>query len=83
MHLHGQPFGGVLENISFTSSFNGKKCKKKCEDKLFLNKMISQIKMHAATNWSNHLKKHQTFDFVSNDRYVFNAIFKNYIFRDF
>ena len=27
-------------------------------------------------------KKHQTFDFVSNDRYVFNAIFKNYIFRD-
>ena len=28
-------------------------------------------------------KKHQTFDFVSNDRYVFNAIFKNYIFRDF
>ena len=66
MHLHGQPFGVVLENISFTSSFNGKKCKKKiCEDKWFLS------------------KKHQTFDFVSNDRYVFNAIFKNYIFRDF
>ena len=66
MHLHGQPFGGVLENISFTSSFNGKKCKKKkkSEDKWFLS------------------KKHQTFDFVSNDRYVFNAIFKNYIFRD-
>ena len=54
-----------------------------CEDKWFLSKMFSQIKMQAATNWSSHLKKHQTLDFVSNDRYVFNAIFKNYIFRDF
>ena len=61
---------------------NAKK-KKNCEDKWFLSKMFSQIKMQAATNWSSHLKKHQTFDFVSNDRYVFNAIFKNYIFRDF
>ena len=34
------------------------------EDKcFFLSKIFSQIKMQAATNWSSHLKKHQTFDF--------------------
>ena len=27
------------------------------EDKWFLSKMFSQIKMQAATNWSSHLKK--------------------------
>ena len=51
------------------------------EDKCFLSKMFSQIKMQAATNWPSHLKKHQTFIFFSNDKV--NAIFKNYIFRDF
>ena len=33
------------------------------EDKCFLSKMFYQIKMLAATNWSSHLKKHQTFEF--------------------
>ena len=39
------------------------------EDKCFLSKMSSQIKMQAATNWSNHLKniKHLIF---SNDRFL-------------
>ena len=37
------------------------------EDKWRLSKMLSQIKMQAATNWSSHLKKHQVFDFFSND----------------
>ena len=35
--------------------------KKVLEDKWFLSKMFSQIKMQAATNWSRHFKKHQTF----------------------
>ena len=89
MHLHGQPFGGVLENISFTSSFNGKKCKKKifCEDKWFLSKMFSQIKMQAATNWSSHLKniKHLIL-FQTTDTYLtqfskitFSEIFENHL----
>ena len=59
MHLYGQPFGGVLENNSFTSSFFGKKCKNKetiFEAEWLLSKMFSQIKMQAATNWSSHLK---------------------------
>ena len=66
MHLYGKPFGGVLEKIYLTSSFFGKKRKKKTsvfEDKCFLSKMFSQIKMQAATNWPSHLKKHQTFIF--------------------
>ena len=50
MHLYGKPFGGVLEKNSFTSSFFGKKKEKKknsvFEDKCFLSKMFSQIKMH-------------------------------------
>ena len=63
MHLYGQPFGGVLEKKSFTSSvfFLGKKMQKKkkknvFEDKWFLSKMFSQIKMQAAKKWSSHLK---------------------------
>ena len=51
------------------------------KDKWFVSKMFSQIKMQAATNWSSHLKKNQTFDFFQTTD--FNAIFKNYIFRDF
>ena len=70
---------------SFTSLFFGKKCKKNnnvFEDKWFLSKTFSQIKMQAATNWSSHLKKHQVFDFFFK-RQIFNAFFKNYVFRDF
>ena len=52
------------------------------EDKWFLSKLFSQIKMQAATNWSSHLKKHQVFDFFFK-RQILNAIFKNYVFRDF
>ena len=33
------------------------------EDKCFLSKMFYIVKMQAATNWSSHLKKHQTFEF--------------------
>ena len=33
------------------------------EDKWLFSKMFYQIKMHAATNWSSHLKNHQTFEF--------------------
>ena len=72
------------KKILLLPSFLVKKGKKKTsvfEDKCFLSKMFSQIKMQAATNWPSHLKKHQTFIFFSNDRV--NAIFKNYIFRDF
>ena len=32
------------------------------EEKCFFSKMFYQIKMQAATNWSSHLKKHQTFE---------------------
>ena len=82
MHLYGQPFGGVLEKISFTSSYNGKKATKNVfEDKCFLSKLFSQIKMLAATNWSSHLKNIKHLIFFK--RQIFNAIFKNYIFRDF
>ena len=47
MHLYGKPFGGVLEKNSFTSSFFGKKGKKKLaflKINVFLSKMFSQIK---------------------------------------
>ena len=84
MHLYGQPFGGVLENNSFTSSFFGKKCKNKetiFEVEWLLSKMFSQIKMQAATNWSSHLKNIKHLIFFK--RQIFNAIFKKYVFRDF
>ena len=54
------------------------------EDKCFLGKMFYQIKMQAATNWSSHLKKHQTFqvfqttDFLCNfQKSHFSEIFEN------
>ena len=82
MHLYGQPFAGVLEKNSFTSSFCGKNAKNNVfEDKWFLSKMFSQIKMQGATNWSSHLKNIKHLIFFK--RQIFNAIFKNYIFRDF
>ena len=42
------------------------------EDKWFWSKVFSQIKMQAATNWFSHLKKHQTFDFFSNEFFLCN-----------
>ena len=71
---------------NFTSSFFGKNAKKKkknnvFEDKWFLSKMFSQIKMQAATNWFSHLKNIKHLIFFK--RQIFNAIFKNYIFRVF
>ena len=64
MHLYGQPFGGVLEKNLFSSFFGENPKKNVFEDKWFLSKMFSQIKMQAATNWSSHLKKTiKTFDF--------------------
>ena len=52
------------------------------EDKRFLSKIFYQIKIQANTNWSSHLKKHQTFDFFSNDRF-FRQFSKIAVFRDF
>ena len=55
------------------------------EDKCFLSKMFYQIKMQAATNWSSHLKKHQTFEFFQTTDFFcnfkkshFSEIFENY-----
>ena len=56
------------------------------EDKWFLSKMFSQIKMQAATNWSRHFKKHQTFDlFQTTDfscnfqKLHFSELFENHL----
>ena len=48
----------------------------------FLNKMFYQIKMHAATNWSSHLKKTSNIS-IFFKRQIFYAIFKNRIFPRF
>ena len=70
VQLYGQQFGGVLEKFLLLPRFLVKNANNNVfEDKWFLSKMFSQIKMQAATNWSSHLKKHQTFDFFSNDRF--------------
>ena len=42
------------------------------EDKCFLSKMFYQIKMQAVTNWSSHLKKHQTFQFFQTTDFLCN-----------
>ena len=83
MHLYGQQFGGVLEKKNILlPRFLVKNAKNNVlEDKWFLSKMFSQIKMQAATNWSSHLKKNQPFFFFK--RQIFYAIFKNHIFRVF
>ena len=88
MHLHGQKFSGVFEKFSCTSSFLLVKNAKNniFEDKcFFLIKMFYQIKMQAATNWSSHLEKHQTFqyfqttDFLCNiQKSHFSEIFENH-----
>ena len=55
------------------------------EDKCFLTKMFYQIKMQAATNWSSHLKKHLTFQFIQTTDFLcdfqnshFSEIFENH-----
>ena len=55
------------------------------EDKGFLSQMFYQIKMQAATNWSSHLKKHQTFQFFQTTDFLcnfqkshFSKIFENH-----
>ena len=40
------------------------------EDKCFLSKVFYQINMQAATNWSSHLKKHQTFEFFQTTDFI-------------
>ena len=84
VHLHGQQFSGVLEKFSCTSSFFWLKMQKTTifEDICFSSKMFYQIKMQAATNWPSHLKKHQTFEFFSNDRFLMQFP-KIAFFRDF
>ena len=64
MHLHGQQFSGVFDKFSCNSSFVWLKMQKKnnFEDKCLFSKIFYQIKMQAATNWSSHLKTHQTFE---------------------
>ena len=55
------------------------------EDKCFLSEIFYQINMQAATNWSNHLKKHQTFQFFQTRDFLcnfqkshFSEIFENH-----
>ena len=55
------------------------------EDKFFLSRMFYQIKIQAATNWSSHLKKHQTFQFFQTTDFLcnfqkshFSKIFENH-----
>ena len=55
------------------------------EDICFLSKMFYQIKMQAATNWSSHLKKHQTVEFFQTTDFLcnfpkshFSEIFENH-----
>ena len=73
MHLHGQKFSGILEKFSCTYSFLVKNSKNNIfEDKCFLSKMFYQIKMQTATNWSSHLKKHQTFQFFQTTDFLCN-----------
>ena len=73
MHLHGQKFSGVLEKFSCTSSFLVKNAKNNIfEDNCFWSKMFYQIKMQAATNWSSHLRKHETFNFFQTTDFLCN-----------
>ena len=86
MHLHGQTFSGVLEKVYFFGFWLKMQKKKNIfEDKCFLSKMFFQIKMQAATNWSSHLKKHQTFQFFQTTDFFcnfqkshFSKIFENH-----
>ena len=42
------------------------------EDKCFLSKMFYETKMQAATNWSSHLRKHQTFEIFQTTDFLRN-----------
>ena len=70
---------------SFTSSLFWLKMKKKnvFEDTWFVSRMIYQIKMQAATNWSSHLQNHLTFDFFFSNNRFFTQCLKITLFRDF
>ena len=64
---------------------NAKKKHNIFEDKCFLSKTFHQIKIQAATNWSSHLKKHQTFEFFQTTIFLcnfqkshFSEIFENH-----
>ena len=74
-----------LKNFLLFPRFLIKKCKKTkfnvFEDNWFLSKMFSQIKMQAATNWSNHLKNIKHLIFFKQQ--ILYAIFKNHIFARF
>ena len=55
------------------------------EDKCFLSKIFYQNKTQAATNWSSHLKKQQTFQFFQTTDFLcnfqkshFSEIFENH-----
>ena len=55
------------------------------EEKCFFSKMFYQIKMQAATNWSSHFKKHETFEFFQTTDLLcnfqkshFSEIFENH-----
>ena len=52
------------------------------EDNCFLSKTFYQIKAQTATNWSSHLKKHQTFQFFQMTDF-FMQFSKIAFFRDF
>ena len=70
--------------ISFNSSFFGKNVKKNnvFEDKWFLRKIFSQIKMQAATNWSGHRKKIKHLIFFQMTDLLCNFQ-KSHFFRNF
>ena len=74
MHLRGQKFSGVLEKVFLYFFVFWLKCKKTTFLKIkgFLSKMFYQIKMQTDTNGSGLFKKHQTFQFFSNDRFLCN-----------
>ena len=87
MHLHGQKFSGALEKFSSSSSYVWLKMQTNniFENKYFFSKMFYQIKMQAATNWSSHLIKHQTFQFFQTTDFLcnfqkshFSEIFENH-----
>ena len=76
-----------LETFSLTFSFLVKNEKKKnvFGDKWFWSKTFYQIKIQANTNWSSHLKKHQTVDFFQAINFLhnfqksqFSEIFENH-----
>ena len=61
------------KSFLFLSRFFVKNAKNNVfEDKWLFSKMFYQIKMQAATKWSSHLKKHQTFKFFQTTDFLRN-----------